>query len=229
MKTHTNTHSFLNLMVAFVATLGFTLFLSSCDHENPDMRGTASIRVIHSAESTGAVDLYADDVKLNTSAIAYAQSSNYFETRAGEKMVQVRLSGSSEVISSQSMDLENGKQYTIYVTGNGTAGGNSSVVTTDDNSSPSTSQGKVRFINLSTLTSNASLVMDNTTTLFTNVAYGSSSDFAMLAPDSHAFKVTSAVNANISATTTATIEAGKIYTVYLSGTTVLGIHVATNN
>lgn len=226
MKTHTNTQ-LKKLMAAFVAILSLTILFSSCDHEDPSIRGTASIRVIHSSETTGAVDLYSDDTKLNSSAIAYAQSSSYFETQAGQKTIEVRLSGTSQVVSTQSLELENGKQYTVYVTGNGGAG--SSVVTTDDNSAPSSSQGKVRFINLSTLTSSANLMVDNTTTLFSSVAFGSTSDFAMVAPGSHTFKASSAANANINATTTVNVQAGKIYTIYLAGTTVLGLNVVTNN
>lgn len=224
-----NTHAQLKKLMAAVAVIfSLTFLLSSCDHENPEMNATASVRVIHSSQSTGSVDLFADDVKLNTSAIAYSESSNYFETKAGERTIQTRLTGTSQVVSSQSINLERGQQYTIYVTGSGTAGQNS-VVTTDDNSSPSSNQGKVRFINLSTLTSNASLMMDNTTTLFSNVAYSTTSNLATVAPGTHTFKVTSAANANLSATTTANIEAGKIYTIYLSGTTVLGLHIAANN
>ncbi|MBC8052841.1 MAG: DUF4397 domain-containing protein [Sphingobacteriaceae bacterium] len=227
MKTYTHT-TLRKITAAFVAILGLTLFLSSCERDDPEMEGTASIRVIHSAQATGSVDLFADDVKLNNSAIAYSQSSTYFETKAGERTIQTRLAGSTQVVSTQSVNLEPGKQYTIYVTGTGGAGAGT-VVTTDDNSSPSSSQGKVRFINLSTLTSTASLVLDNSTTLFTNVAYGSTSDLAAVAPGSHTFKVTSAANANVSATTTVNIQAGKIYTVYLTGTTVLGINAVANN
>lgn len=223
MKTYTHLKILITVLIAI---LSFTVLLTSCkNNDEPEMNGTASVRVIHSSETTGAVDLYANDSKINNSAIAYASSSTYFQTQAGQKTIQVRLSGSAEVVSSQSLNLEPGKQYTIYVTGTG----NGAVVTTDDNSSPSSTQGKVRFVNLSSLTSNAGLQLDNSANLFTGITFGTVSDFAAVSPGEHTFKASSATNANLNAQTTINVQAGKIYTIYLSGTTILGLHIATNN
>lgn len=216
------------LMLAFAGILTIALFFSSCDkNDNEELSGTSRIQVIHSAQGTGSVDLFVNDVKLNTSAVAYSQSSGYLQTSTGNKTAQIRLAGSSQVVSSTNINFENGKNYTIYVTGSGSSSG--SVVTRDDTAAPSGDQAKVRFVNLSGLLGTASVMLDNASTVSNSLAVGSATEFQAISAGAHTVKVSSAANASMNNTSSFTFQPGKVYTVYITGTTSLSLNATVNN
>ncbi|WP_256011359.1 DUF4397 domain-containing protein [Desertivirga xinjiangensis] len=226
MKTQTRLSK---LMLAFAAflTLSSVMILSSCskDDDDDDMDG-ANIQVIHSAEGTGRVELYLDNQKVNNSAVAYAQSSGYLRTTTGAKTAEIKLEGSTQVVSSTNVNFESGKNYTIYVTNSGTAA--STVTTSDNTTKPTAGNAKVRFVNLSALLSNATIMLDNSLSLSGNLAFGSTTDYSVVSAGEHNFKATAASNANISTNKTFSVQDGKVYTIYLMGTTDLGLNIVTH-
>lgn len=227
MKTQTRLSK---LMLAFAAflTLSSIMILSSCskDDDDDDMNDAANIQVIHSAEGTGRVELYLDNQKVNNSAVAYAQSSGYIRTTTGTKTAEIKLEGSTQVVSSTNVNFESGKNYTIYVTKSGTAA--STVTTADNTTSPTAGNAKVRFVNLSALLSNATIMLDNSLSLSGNLAFGSTTDYSVVSAGQHNFKATAVSNANITANNNFTVQDGKVYTIYLIGTTNLGLNIVTH-
>ncbi len=214
------------IAVAFAAILTFVLFLSSCKKDD-DNDGMASVQVVHSSETTGPVDLYIDNARVNSQAVAYTQSSGYFQIPAGSKTAEIRLAGSAQVVNTVNLDLEEGKNYTIYVSGSSSTEG--SVVTNDNTSTPSDGQAKVRFVNLSSLVSSASVLLDNSSAISSNLLFGATSDFSTVAAGTHTFKAYSSANANVNVTTSLNLQAGKVYTVYLTGTSSLSLNAVVNN
>lgn len=202
------------------AVLSMALF-ASCSKDDDDMNGLrANVMITNAAEGSTAQDFYLDDSKVSTSAIAYAQSSNYFSTAAGSRQAKFTNAGSTTANTSFTMNLDGGKNYSVFFTGGATASSNSYTVVEDDLSDPPAGKARVRFVHLaSAVSTSVDFGLNATTKLATNVAYkAASAYYAVDAATS--FSVYAAGSSTVTLNIPTAIQAGKIYTIYLSGSTV---------
>lgn len=209
-----------------------TVSLTSCDKnddENVDA-DSASVRITNAVEGSLSQEVYIGGTKLNTSAVAYGQTSNYIETASGDnKTVQFRNAGSSSANVSFNVDLDDDKRYNLFYTGSADA--KSYVVAENDTKAPSSGKAKVRFIHLaSAVNSSVDLGLSATNKLFTDVAYKAVTAYKEVDANAKMFLYAAgAADATLDLNTN--VQAGKIYTVYVSGSTMLTLkyHVITEN
>ncbi|MHB8208063.1 DUF4397 domain-containing protein [Mucilaginibacter sp.] len=182
----------------------------------------AKVKIVNAVDGSSPQDLYLDNAKLDASAVAYTQSSDYFTAKSGSHAAKFTNSGSTTANVSFNVSLQADSSYTIYYTGDGSA--SSSVVTTDNLTSPAANMAKVRFVNLSNaVTSNVDFGISATSKLVTNLAARTVSTYNQIAAGTTFYLYSAgSINAMLTIPTT-TIQAGKIYTIYISGSTTLDL------
>ncbi|WP_179412433.1 DUF4397 domain-containing protein [Mucilaginibacter sp. E4BP6] len=222
MKTQINKPLLKFLPVAFIAA--GSLFASCNKNNDASVNGSlsAKVKVVNTVDGSSAQDFYLDNVKLDASAVAYEQSSDYLAAKSGSHTAKFTNSGSTTANVSFNVSLQTDSNYTIYYTSNGSA--SSSVVTTDNLTAPAANMAKVRFINLSNaVTTNVDFGVSATSKLITNLAARAVSAYSQVTAGT-TFYLYSAGSINAMLTIPATtIQAGKIYTIYISGSTTLDL------
>lgn len=217
------------LPIAFFAAASI---FTSCKKDNDLSNASlnAKVKIVNTVDGSSPQDLYLDNVKLDASAVAYTQSSDYLTAKSGSHTAKFTNSGSTTANASFNISLQADSSYTIYYTSNSSA--NSSVVTTDNLTAPAANMAKVRFINLSNaVTSNVDFGLSATNKFVTNLAARAVSAYSQVAAGT-TFYLYSAGSINAMLTIPATtIQAGKIYTIYISGSTTLDLsyHIVAEN
>jgi len=205
-----------------MAALAVVSCLSACskdDNNGPDQSSSAYIMATNTAEVSDAQDFYADNNKVNNSALAYSQSTAYVKVNAGSHQLQFKTSGSATVNSSASLNTENGKYYSVFYTDD-----KSTVTVTDDHTAPKSGKARVRFINLSSAL-NAAIDFGVTggNKLISGLAYRAASAYNEIDAATK-FSLYLAGSSDIKLDIPVTIEAGHIYTIYISGATTATLH-----
>jgi hypothetical protein len=218
-----------NLKSMFAILLGLVIILPSCKKDSDsDLDLNANVMIVNSVQGSAAQDFYLNGAKINTQAVAYSQTNGYISTSSGNKTAEFKNSGSSTVTATSSGNLEPGKYYTFYFTGSGSSNG-STAVTEDDMTPPPSGKSKVRYVNLNaSSTTSADLVL-NTTKLASNIAYKSASAFTTVDAGVHTFQVMVAGTSTLSFNFPVTLQAGKIYTIWASGSAASNAYVVTHN
>jgi len=223
MKTQINNPALKFLPIAFIAAASF---FSSCKKNNDDDTTNASlnanVKVVNAADGSQSQDFYLDNVKLDASAVAYAQGSNYFSEKQGSHTAKFTNSGSTTANVSFNVSLQADSNYTIYYTLNGST--SASVVTTDNLTAPAANMAKVRFINLSNaFTANVDFGLSATSKLITNLAARVVSAYSQVAAGTTFYLYSAGSVTTMLTIPATTIQAGKIYTIYVSGSTTLDL------
>ncbi|MBE9584155.1 DUF4397 domain-containing protein [Mucilaginibacter sp. JRF] len=196
-----------------------TVSLSSCDKDDDDATsGKAQIRITNAVEGSASQELYLDGNKISTSAVAYGNTSSYIETNSGDRQAQFRNEGSATASTAFDLELQNNKHYSVYFTGN--AESKTSVVTEDDTTAPSSGKAKVRFVHLaSAVTSSVDVGLSAANKVFTDVAYKAASAYKEVDANTKFFLYgAGSTQAELDMSTA--VQVGKIYTIYLSGSTI---------
>lgn len=204
-----------------VAALALTTCLSACSKSDNPAPTTASAYVMatNSAEASDAQDFYSDNHKVSTSALAYTQSTAYIDVKAGSHQLQFKSSANATVNSSATLNAASGKYYSVFYTDD-----KSTVTTTDDHTAPQTGKARVRFINLSSaLNAAVDFGITGSTKLVTNLAYKTASAYNDINAATK-FSLYLAGSSTVKLDIPATIEAGHIYTIYISGATLATVH-----
>lgn len=217
--------SLAGLVLAFAMIAGF----SSCKSDS-SITGDAYIRIVNSAEGSGPQDFYLDSTKVNATAIAYGQSSNYITSQSGDREARFKSAGTSTVNSSSNVNISAGNHYTIYYTG-GTSS-NANYVTNDETSAPSAGKIKVRLVHLSSAAaSSVDLAVQGGAKIVNGLAYKTASAYQEVDAAS-SFQLYASGSSTAALTlSNLGLQAGKIYTIYLSGSTTATItyHVMVDN
>jgi len=204
---------FLTLMVAVIA------FLASCHTNVNNQIPPAGVMAVNSAQGSSAQDFYLDNAKSNSSPILYTQSQGYFYITAGDThQAQFKTSGSAVVNASTSLQLSPGGFYDVVLTDN-----NGTSTYPNDRTSPQPGNSRVRFINVSAgFTANADFaysVSGKATVLASNVANKAASAYYDVSGTINNFSFSATGSTSVLLNIPITLQAGKIYTIFISGTT----------
>lgn len=214
MKTHFNFKSpkTLSILASFIL-LSIT-FIGCKKNNDNEVTGTAYVRAVNSAEASAPQDFYVDGIKMNTTAMAYTQTSSYATINAGTHNVQFATSGTSTVNVSGGVYVNPGTYSTFYYSSDNTA-----VAVQDDNTNPQPGKARVRFINLSSaLNSSVDFGITGSNKIVTSLAYKIASAYNEV-DAATSFSLYAAGASTATLTIPTTIQAGKIYTIVISGTT----------
>lgn len=218
MKTRKNSNCKLTVLFSFLAL--FATAIMACKKDKPTpITGSANVMAVHASADAKAADFYLGDTKINTAAIAYGANTNYVSTPSGSRKAEFRATENNAVLASATADLVKDKNYSIFFAGAVAAA--DVVIVGDDLTAPPAGKAKVRFVNLSTDNTKVDFKLKEGGKLATGADYKSVSNFLEVNPGNLTYEILkSDDNSVILYTTPAlTIEAGKIYTVWLKGST----------
>ncbi len=209
---------FVKILMCFIAC---AVIVSSCSKDDNDamLSGEAKVMIVNSASGSAAQDFYLDNTKVNAQAVAYSQSTAYISTSAGYgRKGEFRNTGSASANFTGNVDILPGKNYTFFYITKADGTGNSSVVFSDETTSSSTTKARVRFINLAGGLSSANFLITGGSTLASNVAFGAASGYNDVDPGTISVQTALAAGGTASVNLGSfTLQAGKIYTIYTSG------------
>ncbi len=225
MKTNRTLFRKLPLIAAVFGTV---LFSSCSDDDDIENGKSVNVKVVNSAEASGSQDFYIDGTKVTT--VSENQASNYIATTnsGNDRDVEFKKTGSSEVYASEDVDLKDNKNYTFILSGTG----NSAKITAaeDDLSAPASGKAKVRFIHLNSGAGKVDLGVVTNSKLVSNVSYGDVSNFFEVEAGAQVLNVYPAGQANSNlALNFAALNAGRIYTVILKGSSEVSLQVISHN
>lgn len=215
------------------AAAGVTLGLSSCSDDDGINAGeSVNVKVVNAAESSRPQDVYIEGTKINSSAVSYLESTNYITTpnSGNDRKIEFRTSNSTEVYETEDADLRSNKNYTFFLTGTGSS---ADIEVVEDNlTAPASGKAKVRFVHVSNASSEKVDIYNGTTKVLAGAERGDVTEFIELDGGLRTIGVTTAGNDSMSAVKSLTIqnlEAGKIYTVLIYGSTDVNARVIAHN
>ena len=215
-------------LLSLTAILFTTVALTSCSKDDDeDVSAIARVKVVNAVQGSGEVNLTLDNVMLEGSAVGYGESSGYLSTNEGDRDAQFKAG--SDVKTDFDLKLQGGKYYTVYYTGNTDV--KSSFVTEDDMGTPASGKAKVRFVHASSAGSNVDVAILNATSkLVSDLSYKAASTYQTVDANT-SFVLYAAGSLNLVLTMPTEIQAGKIYTIFVSGSSnaTLSYHVVAQN
>lgn len=180
--------------------------------------GSASVRVIHASPDAPAVDVYVDD-KRTLSSIAFRRVTGYLRLPAGRHNVKVyptTARGQGTPITQQDLDLNNGWDYSVAVTGAATAP--QLRVFSDNLNLPGAGKTNVRVYHLASAAPAVNLAVRGGDVLARNLSAGNATDYLQVDSKSYTVEVQSATNSSVLATTTANLSANSVQSIFAFGT-----------
>ena len=226
MKTIFDSKNLRSLSLSVLAAATLALSLSSCSKksDNASENMSAHVQATNSADGSTAQDFYLDNTKLTTSSIAYGSSSDFLTASTGDHQGKFAASGASTVNASVSLSLQAGKYYSVFY-----VDGNSAVSYPADRTAPQSGKARIRFVNLSSaLTTAVDFGVTSGAAVASNLAYKAASTYYDVDPTA-AFSLYATGSSTALISIPTTLQAGHIYTVYISGATTaaLSAHVVT--
>jgi len=214
MKTNFNTRSLKPASLLFSAIILVSTAFTSCTKDKANTSLSAYVQVANSAEGSAPQDFYLDNSKVTTSAVAYGQSSTFIESSAGDRMGAFKNTGSATTNTSVNLSLSAGKYYTVFY-----VDGNTHTTVQDDRTAPPSGKARIRFINLSSaLSSNVDFALSGGAKLASAIGFKGVSEYYDVDPAS-SFSVSASGSSSALVNIPTTIQAGHIYTIFVSGDT----------
>ncbi|WP_407430496.1 DUF4397 domain-containing protein [Arcticibacter sp.] len=216
------------------AAAGITLGLSSCSDDDISTGESVNVKIVNAAESSPAQDVFIEDVKVNSSALGYLESTDYITTTnsGNNRKIEARTSGSADVFATEEEDLKSNRNYTFFLTGTGSSA--DIEVTEDDLSVPASGKVKVRFVHVSSMSTVSEKVdiYSGNTKIAAGVERGDVSRFQQIDGGITTIGVLTAGSTDMSAIKSLSIQnltAGKIYTILIYGSTEVNARVISHN
>ncbi len=241
-----------NRKVSILSLTAILLLTTSCKKEKDQpeedrVQAQTSIRLVHGSYLSNAIpaDLYLDDVKLTTSAVAFSNASVYYPATSGSRKI-VAKNAAGTVLADTIINIADGSQYSFFIKdrswlNEGTVKRFKTglIPVVDNNTAPPIAgMAKVRFVNansqplnvllgsLTFLLVNPGVNGETTTTITQSLGYSYNpmeSEFSNFNAGETKFRVHGATSSNLfdpiyKTDLTATLEPGKLYTVYATST-----------
>ncbi len=183
---------FRPISARLLAAIALTATLLACGDENDILKNQvpavgARVKIIHAVSDGPAVDVFANDAKLNGPALAFgaAGPTEYFVVPAGSVTVRVATPASGTVaaqtILTTAIPLETEKYYTLAAAG--TAAAPTGVLIPDDLTVLNGAKNYIRVLNLASNGPAIDLAIGTGTPIITNVAYKAVSDYVAVDPN----------------------------------------------
>lgn len=214
MKHLIKTGKIKTLFTVSLFSLLFVLVLSSCKKDSTNDNTVAAVMAVNAASSSAeGQDVYINNVKINGSALFYSQKTDYVTVTNGNN-VQFRTAGTATVNASAAVYFAHNQKYTLYYTDD-----KSIIYSANDFNPPSSGKAKVRFLNLSqALNAKADVAISGGAKIVSDLAYKAGSAYSEVNAAT-TFSLYAAGSSSVLLSLPTTIQAGKIYTIYFSGTT----------
>lgn len=220
------TKSILRNLFTGTAIFAIAAMVSSCKKDDIDSSGSANLKIVNASSGSTDQSFYLASKTVVEGGLSYGEASDYIVTNSGNNLqAEFRNEGSSTAYASGRFDLDKGSNYTVFLAGDGQSA--RVKLFQDDLSATASGQAKIRFIHLSDAApANIDIKNGSGESIVVNLARDAASSYINVAPGILALNVfatgsaTSLANFNLTA-----FSAGKIYTVYITGSTTATISV----
>ncbi|QNR85561.1 DUF4397 domain-containing protein [Pedobacter riviphilus] len=226
MKIYNNLSKSIILLTCLCSSIG----LSSCKKDNPDevVKGQAKVKMVNASQANENQDVYLDNEKLTSVALAFGETSDYVRIPSGNRSIS--YTGTNNTTTDTSFNFTPSITYTTFLVTN--KKGEMEIVSYEDNlSNTEVGKAKIKLINLTPNFATGINVMVEGGTQFVNgLAFKEASTYFTVDTGFN-LRYTVVGSGNVKTIQSTALEAGKIYTIWFSGTTVatLGAHIITDN
>lgn len=242
MNTKTSSLIRRHSRLAMVALAFTAITVTSCSKDDDDDNAQtpapaptyARMMVTHASPDAPGVDLLVDNVKQNSAALEFPNSTSYIQVQSGDRNIKVNAAGTSNSVINATLPLGANKNYSVFAVDS--LSKISAVVIEDNLATPASGKAHVRFIHLSPNAPAVDVALDGGAVVFGNKAFKEFTEFTPLDAGDYDLEVRVAGTSTVALDLPViTLQAGKIYTVFakgfLSGTgaQALGAQIIVNN
>ncbi|MCX2575498.1 DUF4397 domain-containing protein [Pedobacter sandarakinus] len=216
--------------VSLLIALCFLMLFSSCKKNDPNgvVKGETKVKMVNAAITEVPQNIYADNVMVSLAPIAFSETTDYIKLASGSRVL--RFSGDNGMQTERTMAYTPAITYTTFLIAD--RQGIRDLLSFEDNlSNTESGKAKIKLINLTPYFATGINVSVQAGTQFVNgLAYKQASAYFAVEPGINLrYNVVGGGNAKTLDGTA--MEAGKIYTIWFSGTTAatLEAHIITDN
>jgi hypothetical protein len=207
-------------LLTAAALLMFAGIFTSCKKNNIDTSGYMNLKVVNAAPGSGPQSFTLADQVLISSGLDFTDASDYVRTNSGTRLVaQFKAEGTGTVYASDELWTGNDESFTVYLAGSGSSA--RVKLYKDDLSAPPSGKVKIKFIHLSDAApSDIKIKNAAGNDLVTNLSRNIESGYKNIDPGTLSIRIYGTASGdNIGNFDVTDLLAGKIYTLYLTGTT----------
>lgn len=212
-----NTTSISKKLFTALSFLVVAESFSSCAKNTIDKSGQFNIKVVNAAATSGAQSFTLAGSVLVAGGLAFPDASAYINAPSGKNMVmEFKNEGTSSVYASGSLYTTNGVNFTVYLAGKGSSARVKAFE--DDLGAPNNGKVKIKFIHLSDEAPSVITIRNSSgDDLVTTLARDISSGYKYVDPGTLSVQFSGTASGdNIGNFSVADLQAGKIYTLYLT-------------
>ena len=204
--------------------------LSSCKKHDPDevVKGQAKLKIVNASQAVVNQDVYLDNEKLTTTALAFGESSEYVKIPSGNRSIS--YTGTKSASTDTSLNFTPSITYTTFLVTN--KNGDMEVVSYEDNlSNAETGKAKIKLISLTpNFVTGINVMVQGGTQFVNGLAFKEASSYFTV-DTAFNLRYTVVGSGNVKTIESTALTAGKIYTIWFSGTTTatLEAHIITDN
>lgn len=195
--------------------------ITSCKKNDINPDGYMNLKVVNAAPGSGPQSFTLADQVLVSGGLDFTDASDYISTHSGTNLVARFMNGGTNAVyATGSLWTGDNQNFTIYLAGEGSSARVKSYQ--DDLSAPQSGMAKIRFIHFSDAAPSNIKVKDLagnnifSTIVIKDVATG----YQNVNPGTFSLKIYNIISGDIIGDFTVTsLQAGKIYTLYLTGST----------
>lgn len=198
---------------------GILLIASSCldkDDQNVVPIEVAYVSLYQASPNAPDLDIIVDNRQINSGPFNYAEYTGYLRFYTGQRNIRFGPFGASNVNVDTTLNLENGKAYSVFVVDEYENAG--VLVLNDEVDAPAEGKAMVRFLNLSPDGGNVSLnAADNSTPWFADQAFKATSEFKEVDAKLYNLAVTNASGTGVLSVPDTDFRGGRYYTILVRG------------
>ena len=204
---------------------------SSCKKNDVNPSETFDIKVVNASETSGSQSFTLADKVLINGGLNFTDASDYITTNSGTRLVEQFKNASGNITASGEIWTDNGKRFTVYLVGEGSK---SRVKEFEDKLTiPPSGMARVKFLHLSDGAPSVINIKDiNGNNLVTTLSENTDSGYSNVAPGTLSIKIYGVASRNnIGNFDVTDLQVGKIYSIYLTGSSDsnLSVHKVLHN
>jgi len=202
----------------------------SCKKPDPGIvaKGETKVKMINATLTESKQDIFIDGAKLSTAALEFAETSDYLKISSGNR--KVKFMGTTNIATESAINFIPSITYSTFLVSDRT--GTREIISFEDNlSNTEAGKAKIKFINLTPGFITGINVSVQAGTQFVNgLLFKEASTYFSVDPDLN-LRYNVVGSGNIKTIENTNFVAGKIYTIWFSGTTTANLmaHVVADN
>jgi len=213
MKTSITYRKLFTGLVLMIAAI----FFSSCEKNTIDPSGQFNIKVVNAASTSGPQSFTLANAVLVSGGLSFGDASPYITSASGKRLVmEFKNEGTNSDYASGELWTANGVSFTVYLAGKGSSARVKSYE--DDLAAPNNGKVKIKFIHLSDSAPSVVTIKNiSGADLVNTIARDIASGYKYVDPGTLSVQLYGTASGNnIGNFDVTDLQAGKIYTLYLT-------------